>query len=398
MPLVWVIVHFIAAGLLAALVNHLGLRAWRRAEAAHWTERARLLWPVRYTAGINLFMLPGFLVALHVSWDLQPTPELIAEGVAGLLGSLLGCYPMEREIFPGYNFAGWSRQVVAGGGLRFGGLLAFFAALIFMPARVGWGVALVAAGYLIFHGLIQWGLFRQLLRLARMLKPAGPRLQEIVADGAARMGVRVRSTWELGGMTANALALPVTRELIFTERLLAICNDEEVAAICTHELAHLTESKAVLAGRLLRSFSFFPLIFVNPAVQYWGLPGLLVLYAAMLLILAATRRLPQAMEKRADAAAVREQTNEGVYARALEKLYQANQTPAVSGRNKHAAHPHLYDRMTAAGVTPDYPRPARPRKLTGAGWALVFGWAALLVASWVLAIVFALRGANPDGP
>ena len=70
------------------------------------------------------------------------------------------------------------------------------------------------------------------------------------------MQVRVRATWELGGMAANALALPVTRELIFTERLLAVCSDEEVAAICAHELAHLTESKAVLAGRLLRSFSF----------------------------------------------------------------------------------------------------------------------------------------------
>ena len=44
---------------------------------------------------------------------------------------------------------------------------------------------------------------------------------------------------------------------------------------------------------------------------------------------------------------------------ALAKLYQANDMPAVMPK-KRLPHPHLYDRMVVAGVTPDFPRPDRP--------------------------------------
>ena len=94
MPLLWVILHFVAAGLLMALVNWLGLRAWRRAAAEHWTERARRLWPVRYTAGINILLLPASLALLHAGWAPEDTSWVVANGVAGLLGAVLGCYPL----------------------------------------------------------------------------------------------------------------------------------------------------------------------------------------------------------------------------------------------------------------------------------------------------------------
>lgn len=45
-----------------------------------------------------------------------------------------------------------------------------------------------------------------------------------------------------------------------------------------------------------------------------------------------------------------------VYARALEKLHEDTLLPAVVAK-EHLTHPHLYDRLLAAGVTPDYPRP-----------------------------------------
>ena len=54
------------------------------------------------------------------------------------------------------------------------------------------------------------------------------------------------------------------------------------------------------------------------------------------------------MEKRADQLALNEQVQEGVYARALEKLYRENKIPAVNVNDKQT-HPHLYDRMVAAG-------------------------------------------------
>jgi len=69
------------------------------------------------------------------------------------------------------------------------------------------------------------------------------------------------------------------------------------------------------------------------------------------------------MERRADAmATVHEGPSPGTYARALERLYQINQMPAVMPGKR--THPNLYDRLLAAGVTPAYPRPAAPARLT----------------------------------
>jgi hypothetical protein len=71
-------------------------------------------------------------------------------------------------------------------------------------------------------------------------------------------------------------------------------------------------------------------------------------------------KLARRMEVRADAAATQNQASEGVYARALERLYQVSHIPVVMP-GKRKVHPHLYDRMIAAGVTPEYPRPTPPK-------------------------------------
>jgi hypothetical protein len=84
------------------------------------------------------------------------------------------------------------------------------------------------------------------------------------------------------------------------------------------------------------------------------------------------------MEKRADEFAVKEQLNDGIYARALEKLYKENLSPAVNVNNRQT-HPHLYDRMIAAGITPDFQRPARPKRLTLIGWAFAFSFGVFIV-------------------
>ena len=71
------------------------------------------------------------------------------------------------------------------------------------------------------------------------------------------------------------------------------------------------------------------------------------------------------------------ESDESVYAPALEKLYRENQLPAVN-INDRQTHPHLYDRMLAAGISPDYPRPRRPKKMTTVGIAYVSGLGILL--------------------
>ena len=382
--------HFVAATLLLALANWAGLIPWRRAANAHWTERARLLWPVRFTSAISLLVVPLLLNEVHGFLFPNPATTWITwtiwmcNGLAGFLGALLGCYPLDRQIFPRLDFRNWRHQMIAFGGVRFGVWIILVAAVVLMPENFGWKMLLVAAGYLLLHGLFVWGLFLRYLRLVKFLKPAGPRLRQIVDATTAKMGgVKVRAAWQLGGSLANAFVFPTTRELVFSERALEILADEEVAAVCAHEVAHLKESKVILAARLLGSLAVFPLIFINPLFHWLGLGGLLLPYLLMLVLLRLTKWLSQRMEKRADTLALQEQVNEGVYARALEKLYRENQSPAVNVNNRQT-HPHLYDRMVAAGLTPDFPRPARPKRLTLIGWMFILVFCLFLVLEVVL--------------
>jgi Zn-dependent protease with chaperone function len=128
----------------------------------------------------------------------------------------------------------------------------------------------------------------------------------------------------------------------------------------------------------LGSLAIFPLIFFTPLIHLFGPFGFCLPYLLMFGILRYSKWLSQRMEKRADYLALKEQTNEGVYARALEKLYRENLSPAVNVNNRQT-HPHLYDRMLAAGITPDFPRPASPKRLTLIGCAFIFA-AGLFIA------------------
>jgi hypothetical protein len=75
------------------------------------------------------------------------------------------------------------------------------------------------------------------------------------------------------------------------------------------------------------------------------------------------------------------------YARALERIYEVNLTPAVLGGRP--MHPHLYDRLLAAGVQPSYPRPAPPRR---------DAYAAVVVAPLgVFGLAMAVVAATPEG-
>jgi hypothetical protein len=170
----------------------------------------------------------------------------------------------------------------------------------------------------------------------------------------------------MSGESALAFAFPITNEVVVSERLLQVCDEPEVMAICAHELAHLSESRLVLAGRILGSFAFMPLIFLTPMVHSLSFWGPLILVLLMFLLTRFARTLSVEFERRADSQAVTDQLSEGVYARALEKLYEANQAPAVTSK-KPRTHPHLYDRLIAAGVTPSYPRPPAPSGMTWIG-------------------------------
>ena len=191
--------------------------------------------------------------------------------------------------------------------------------------------------------------------------PAPPRLQTIATETAARMHVSFRKVWLLRSSLAQAYADIRKRDLLFTERLLEILSDEEVAAICAHELGHLSEPKTEYFKRWFLAASMWPWVFLKPLVHTFGMPAYFGLVGLTAGVQVLRYQVSHKLEVRADRIAKDSVAESAVYARALLRLYEDNQSPAVTSQ-REKTHPDLYDRMLAAGVTPDFPRPAAPER------------------------------------
>ena len=97
---------------------------------------------------------------------------------------------------------------------------------------------------LVFLWLL-WGGGLRVLRWLRLLVPADARLQGIVSDTAGRMGIKVCAVWILEFPTSSAAALPPTRELLFSRRLLEL----HPATGRTHQLrVHLSHAGHWIVG------------------------------------------------------------------------------------------------------------------------------------------------------
>ena len=359
--------------MIAFAANWLAAFKWRRAVSVHWAERARLLWPVRKSAGANILLLPASFGVLQFARDGHFSAWCVAAAGAAWLGVILGSYPLDREILPAFTFSKWLRFVAITWLLRIVYAVAWAAGAFLMPKRIDWRCFVVIAGFLTFHIMMHLGLRRKILARGGLLVHANDRLEAIVESTTERMHVPKPIVWLLDVPLAGAFALPLTHELLFMTGLMEICDDGEISAICAHELAHLTESKSVLAMRLLGSLSLFPLLFIRPALNAFGFPAGLFLPLILVPVLALqVRILARRMEKRADSVAAEQQSAEGVYARAIEKLYQRNQAPAVA-ESRRKIHPHLYDRMLAAGIQPDFQRPKPPESISLVHFALWIG-------------------------
>ena len=182
---------------------------------------------------------------------------------------------------------------------------------------------------------------------------------------------------------SNTFCNPICCDFCVTE---VHYSDEELETIIAHELGHLRES---LATRWKRMSSLLVIGIVGllpPIYATFGITGYLISIVAAVLFSRLRRRHSRALERVADVAGHTAQRDDQTYARALEKLHIASLIPAVL--HKHATHPSLYDRMIAAGVTPDYPRPKPPKRwlalLLGA-LATVSSCVGILVMTKVLA-------------
>lgn len=348
----------VAAGL-AWLFNWLALIPLPRAMEAHWTERARYLWPARRGAAANLILLPADIALAQRLLTPAVAPPWPLAVFAAWLGAVTATYPFDRQVFPWLTPRAWSHQVLAGWTIRFGSWFWFFAVAASMPRQLNWRAWALASLFLVGLAIWVWGGLVWSCHKLRLLIPGPGRLLTIVTNVSARMQVTVRRVWLLRSSAISAAALPYTRDLPFSERLLSLHSDDEVAAICGHELGHLQEPRFFLASRFTFSALFFlPLLLIKPVAWTWGPGGVVVVAMLSWFFSAASRRLSRRLERRADQIAQANEPDPGGYAQALARLHQDNLIPAVMpGRRTH---PDLYDRLLAVGFQPDYPRPQKP--------------------------------------
>lgn len=355
-----------------------------------WMDRARAAFPVRrctFTC-VVVSTVCSPIGTLFVSSSLFALPRLWLAAMvasAAFAGTFRVRLQSEERIL--------RRRIGAGRALR--STLSWFVLTRWPIGAVAfaWAVVLSEPGE--SHGLVLGailvvyvaGVLGGSVRFARLVglaRPASPRLAPIIDRAAAewtatpsmragrriaRLHIRPR-VFEAPVVHANALALPLANTLVFTEGALSVLSDDEIGAIAAHELGHLTESHGVgvlraLPGVLLvlaaaaerplaSAFASLGTIGYLAAVLAALLP--VVLFARILV-----RPLASRMEKRADAVAHLHEDAEGLYARALERIYEANLVPVVMGL-KRAIHPDLYDRLVASGAPPAYPRPPPPDK------------------------------------
>jgi Zn-dependent protease with chaperone function len=380
-------------GGLAALV--LTPYAYRKVLAARdvpWTERARLAWPARKWASLALVAIPAVLGALvsHLGGPLallgRPAAGLFG-GAAALAGVNLGMWPTARRLF-GEAAGGPGRFLASSASLlcvRAPHVVVAAAVASFMPPRfTGHGAeaaALLALGtVLLFAAALGGGLAAG--RFVGLVRPADQRLRRAAGSAASRAGVPPPSGLVMECTLPVAFAIPIRRILVVSDSALALLDDAELEAVAAHETGHLTEARSVTFQRLA-GLLFFTLLMAGPSLAGEGgrTAFLAVLFFLLALVAAGvfSRRTSVEMERRADALAAAH-AEEGVYARALEKLHEAALVPAVLGK-RSATHPDLWDRMAAAGAVPSWPKPAPPARGGVGRFALVLACAIVLAGA-----------------
>ncbi len=369
--------------LLARAVTWLGiwvaLQPWRRFRGDAWTEKARLAWSGRRLGRVSVFIV---VISLLIAAGRDGSRvDLITPALTNLLVvvAALAGLTQARLAWGRRSNPSWALTPRAAQGACFLSLslvapliLVEFVLFRLMPDR--WNsraIAVIAGGTLAVGAYIGWG-SSFLKRRLGIIRPAADRLRTIVARVAERFDYRPRAIEQVALPMANAFAFVLTGRIGVTDAALAILDDDELAAVCVHELTHLAEPLRVRAMRLSFGFLLGFVLTIPWAVRPMIREGLepdiawpVLVFGPLLAVIASTlylksyNRLVRRMEVLADARVHQFEAAPGTYARALEKIYEANLVPVVLG-GKRQTHPELYDRMVSAGAPPSYPRPAAP--------------------------------------
>jgi Zn-dependent protease with chaperone function len=366
----------LGTAVITVIAMHLALIPWRKSQGAHWTERARLLWPARRVLVAVIFACIISAIILPRLFGLPGDESASFWPV--IPGYLLASFFSTREIEPRYRFLTWLHETFWQVLVQFGMLAIVIWLLHTMPQVMQPRDWLRFALGTLSVIVILAGLWLPLLYLfLKAKKSPDLRLERLVDEMAAQTGIKPSRVYYGESPLARAAALIYLRSLVFTSRVLDILTDDELRSIILHELAHLREGWAVRLSRLVPVLALMLITLMHPLMHHMGVAGLFWLAVVIMLLLRFANRIARRMEHHADDAAIQGSADTVMYARALEKIYQANQVPAVM-RGNNMVHPHLYDRMLAAGVTPDYPRPQPPGRMAWPGWAVLLVPCALL--------------------
>jgi Zn-dependent protease with chaperone function len=378
-PVLWTSLFTILAVvyLVARVVTWAAMSAalyrWRRSGQKPWPERARLA-----AAGRQIGALATFLVviplAIATGQDgrrielFPPIVTVFLLVVAGWTGVLHARIRLERKLNPAMALVPRAERAIWLSNWSYRGVLLLVGFVVFgvMPRQAGpiaWAAlacgALAAAVHVIWGWVLLW-------RALGIIRPASERIRAIVEQTADQMNVRRKAVDELPIPVANAFALFVQGCIGVTTPTSEVLTDDELASICAHELAHLSESRWVYTVRVMYVVLIGIWVVAPAAIRLLlddtGPTTALVLscaLAASAVGIMIYRQVFRRMEIRADKLARQFESSPGTSARALEKVYAANFFPVVAAKRRYS-HPELYDRMVAAGAPPDYPRPAPP--------------------------------------
>lgn len=371
---VWIVFTYTVGTLFIALGTALNLRALAKIPAElHWAERARRVWPIRTGVGGFVVLAPAVFGGLSflVPSRLAPRGLWIATLTICVLLVLpalrMADRTLTRRLWP-------DRPLLAPAEKRRARLFAAVAlyphlylsgiALLLLPRELNVWAVIASVLYLTLLIAAAFGGGIDILAHLRWVTPidlAGDsKLAQAVSDAAERTHITPREVYAIPMARVNAFAFPLRRTLVFSKSATQVLSTAHVSAIAAHELGHIGESRPQAFARSMVVVVLAPIVLAKPfigVVGYSAFVGGFLLTVFLSLVL---RRIARRHEDRADAVAAGHEHAEdhGTYARALEQVYEHNLLPAVMrGKRPHG---HLYDRMRAAGLEPDFPRPEPP--------------------------------------
>lgn len=343
---------------------------------AHWTERARAYY-VNASALGSTSMVCAVLAAIaarELSSELSRTMLTLAT-VSTFVAASWGARPVAREFLrraARVQRSGW-REALAHTLIHQLPWLILAALFLGLPRRFDswttWASIAFAFGYFLDGGVT----FARGLGLARPIDPAFV---------AGVPGARAERIYVFDASVANAMAFPFPRRILVARRLVEILDPAEIAAILRHEQAHLDESAFTRACRVSIVVAWLAVASMRPLIGSLGTFGVVIVVAAFASLLILGWRANTQDEEHADRQAATTREEAVSHARALEKLHADALLPAVT--DGAVTHPDLYERMLAAGVTPEWPRPEPPPRARAAGPLVFAGLLAVIVAIVVI--------------